>query len=88
MISRRRLEIANRKGRRRAKILAIGLGEILGIDETKKFIKRTTRQLRKCTKMCSRACCGNPRKFFKELTMQEKKAKDKYKYEITIMSNM
>lgn len=28
---------------------------------------------------CSEACCGNPRKFFNEVTMQEKKSAEAFK---------
>ena len=29
-------------------------------------------------KRCSASCCGNPRKYFKELTMQEKRGLNSY----------
>jgi hypothetical protein len=43
--------------------------------------KKSARRLRRMTKSCSACCCGNPRKFFNEITMQEKKFKESLKSE-------
>jgi hypothetical protein len=37
------------------------------------YVKKVARKYRNVTKKCSASCCGNPRKFFNEKTLQEKK---------------
>lgn len=91
MISRERLYIANKKGRRRAKGLSIGVTDSNGFVRvwesggdtvfmnSQEWINHTSKVLRNTTKRCSKACCGNPRKFFGETTKQEKISDDIYR---------
>lgn len=40
-------------------------------EERLSYIRKYACHYRKTTKKCSAPCCGNPRKFFGELTFQE-----------------
>lgn len=63
------------KGDRRAKNM-IGRETTYSPDLYKKILDKTSKMTRHTTKLCSCPMCGNPRKFFNEKTMQEKKFKD------------
>lgn len=41
--------------------------------ESQELLKKWAKKRRNTTKTCSKACCGNPRKFFNEKTRQEVK---------------
>lgn len=63
---RERFLIGKRKGYVRAKAA-------MSIFEYPDWLEFISRSLRNTTKRCSCETCGNPRKHFNELTMQEKK---------------
>lgn len=86
MISRERLYVANKKGMRRARAYSL---DFLDGDKVRVLVNGETvlmdkwewrdlnaKKLRNTTKLCSRACCGNPRRYFGELTMQERRSDD------------
>ena len=75
MISRERLCIANRKARRRVELMADNFDVFRDCDGNqitgKEWKEKVYVRYRKTTKRCSQACCGNPRKYFNEVTKQE-----------------
>jgi hypothetical protein len=84
MISRERLYVANKKARRRVALMADNFDVFYSWPEGERITGREWKEktyvsYRKTTKRCSRACCGNPRKFFGELTMQEKRSAEIYR---------
>jgi hypothetical protein len=68
---RERFEIGSRKGIKRAE----GIFGNTGIFPESVF-ERHSRKLGDTTKPCSCPMCGNPRRHFKDITIQEKKFKD------------
>lgn len=71
---RERFLIGQRKGEKRARAVGHGFSE----PPSGPWFMTTSVRLRKTTKLCSCYMCGNPRKFYKELTMQEKRIGEKY----------
>lgn len=65
-----RVRIGKKHGKRRAEGL---LYNLFG-DDKDEVIKRHKKRLRNTTTRCSCYMCGNPRKFFNEKTIQERKA--------------
>lgn len=63
---RQRFLIGQKKGRKRAK------GYWNHITQTPEWFKLQGALRRNTTKLCSCISCGNPRRLFGELTMQEK----------------
>lgn len=47
-------------------------------EETSEVIKKLARKRRDTTKPCNCLMCANPRRTFKELTLQEKKANESF----------
>lgn len=72
-----RYEIGKKKGKRRTKEF---FGPMKHMDEVKKreLIQESEHIRRDTTKVCSCYGCGNPRKFFEEITMQERRAADSH----------
>jgi hypothetical protein len=64
---RDRIIKGKKKGKKRASLLLIG-------NTNKKIRLRLERLHRDTTKLCGGVCCGNPRKYLKEITIQEQKA--------------
>ena len=52
------------------------------IDEFERWNKNFYIKNHNNLKDCSCRMCGNPRKYFKEKTIQEKKFEEKYKFQI------
>jgi len=71
---RERLLTRKRKGQLRTEGIASHFD-----SSTQNWFDRTCRSLRKTTKTCFCPMCGNPRKFFNEITMQERKEREKEK---------
>ena len=63
------------KGTKRAKSL-LGAWAAQTPIAPPECLDKTAKKTRHTTKLCSCSMCGNPRKFFKEDTMQEKKFKE------------
>ena len=66
---RERFLIGDRKGKKRV----IGYCTFKTIGDRQEYFNKASKRHRNTTKLCSCEMCGNPRKFFSEVTMQEKK---------------
>ena len=55
---------------------------IMSIEDCKKlkYLEKSKQLRRNTTKLCSCWMCGNPRKYLKELALQERKQGEKFKY--------
>lgn len=69
-----RKQVGKRKGKKR--ISTTWLPDNWSIEKKEKWTEKTTGLLKDCTKLCSCPACGNPRKHFNELTLQEKRRLD------------
>jgi hypothetical protein len=47
-------------------------------EEAQRFLERNAQLRRNTTKLCSCNLCGNPRKWYKDKSLQEKKFEQKY----------
>ena len=68
---RERFLLGDNKGKKRADIY-VSHNPI----KDKSYTQKIRQELRNTTKPCSCAMCGNPRKFFNEKTLQEKRIED------------
>ena len=92
MISRERLYNADKKARKRVEGWCYDIdnfldkkGERISREE---FMKKRARRMRKVTEFCSGPCCGNPRKWFGEVTNQEKRSNEALKQYHNSYENM
>ena len=76
---RERFLVGKRKGRKRAKRYWNNFPYLTDEDERKKLIESNSQSRRNTTKLCSCEMCGNPRKYYREITLQEKKFFEKVK---------
>ena len=72
---RERFLLSDSKGKRRLKSYMPMLRGPNGSLSAESFLKKEGRKRRDTTKQCSCAMCGNPRKFFNEESLQERKVK-------------
>jgi hypothetical protein len=71
---RERFLSGDKKGKKRTDNYLKELAVLPNVD--KAFCNKAKAKRRDTTKLCSCAMCGNPRKFFDEKTMQEKRLED------------
>ena len=77
MISRERLAQANKRALRRFRAYHGSRPERyrrVAINDDAAWVRATLGALRKLTCACSGPCCGNPRKWFGQRTIQERRA--------------
>ncbi len=74
---RERFLYGERKGRKRVRQWFVVGESCKTIDEVKELTEKFTRIHRNITKICNGVCCANPRKYFKEVTLQERKFAEK-----------
>lgn len=72
-----RERIGRNKGKRRVEFLWVS--DRWTREEQEQYLKEWARHRRDVTKECSCPMCGNPRKYFDEKTMQERKREMKDK---------
>jgi hypothetical protein len=63
---------------------AIGYCFLGDDDEKREFREERARRLHDYLTKCSCWMCGNPRKFFKEVTVQEKRLAEAARYELSV----
>ena len=71
---RERLRVANTKARRRVSLFFTDMDK----EQQKAYTEKHLPLYRDTTTKCSAMCCGNPRKFFNQKTLQERKYLESY----------
>jgi hypothetical protein len=77
---RERFLFGKRKSFKRVK-LWVKLGNVCNTKEKmRNMLEKLAQQHRNTTKICGKRCCANPRKYEKQITLQEKKFVEAQKF--------